>query len=84
MSPCVLAEMGRCLAPCDGHVSVEEYEREVQRLREAISASPVGVVRSLLRRIARLASGERFEEASRHRDRLDARSDSRRSSIRAR
>ena len=72
MSPCALAEMGRCLAPCDGHLSVEEYEVEVQRLREAISASPVGLVRSLLRRIRRLASGERFEEASRHRDRMAA------------
>jgi DNA polymerase-3 subunit epsilon len=72
MSPCALAEMGRCLAPCDGHLSVEEYEVEVQRLREAISASPVGIVRSLLRRIRRLASGQRFEEASRHRDRMAA------------
>ena len=36
------------------------------------SATPGRLVRSLLRRIRRLASGERFEEASRHRDRMAA------------
>lgn len=69
-SPCALAEMGRCLAPCTGAISPPSYAEEVDRVRAAIERDPGEVVRALDRRMRRLAEAERFEEAATHRDRL--------------
>jgi len=71
-SACVLAEMGRCLSPCDGAVLPEVYAAEVDRLRRALLVDPSRVVTSADVRMHALASGERFEEASVLRDRLAA------------
>ena len=71
-SPCVLAEMGRCLSPCDGSVDQATYADLVGRLREAITCDPAEVVAALGRRMSGLAGDERYEEAGAHRDRLSA------------
>ncbi len=71
-SPCVLAEMGRCLSPCDGSSDAPAYADLVDRLRSALLADPFEVVAGLDRRMAGLADDERFEEAGVHRDRLAA------------
>ena len=69
---CALAEMGRCLAPCDGSATPESYGEVVARLRAALLASPEPVVGTLGQRMRRLAAGQRFEEAGRFRERLTA------------
>ncbi|MEJ7628758.1 MAG: DEDD exonuclease domain-containing protein [Nocardioidaceae bacterium] len=69
-SACALAEMGRCLSPCDGTSSATAYTVVVERLRRAMSASPDEVVQALNRRMARLATVERFEEATSQRNRM--------------
>ena len=33
MSACALAEMGKCLSPCNGSVSADDYAAVVDRLR---------------------------------------------------
>ncbi len=71
-SACVLAEMGRCLSPCDGSSSVEDYAALVAQVRENLVHRADEVVDVLGRRMARLAEDERFEEAGVHRDRLSA------------
>jgi DNA polymerase III subunit epsilon len=71
-SPCVLAEMGRCLSPCDGTVDTTAYAALVARLRSALRADPGEVVAALDHRMSGLAVDERFEEAGVHRDRLSA------------
>ena len=70
-SPCVLAEMGRCLAPCDGRVGLERYAESVRSLLSSLS-SPGGLLAALEARMRELAEQERFEEASLARDRLRA------------
>jgi DNA polymerase-3 subunit epsilon len=70
-APCALAEMGRCLAPCDGRVDPDVYGRAVRSLLDAL-ASPAALLRVLESRMLRLAEEERFEEATLARDRLDA------------
>jgi DNA polymerase-3 subunit epsilon len=72
LSPCVLAEMGRCLSPCDGSVSPGDYAAVVQRLRATLLAAPDPVVASVSRRMSLLASSDRFEDAGSWRDRLGA------------
>ena len=72
ISACVLAEMGKCGAPCDGSESVDEYAAHVTAVRDAIESDARGVVRTLLRRIETLAAMLRYEDAATQRDRLAA------------
>ena len=72
LSPCALAEMGRCLSPCDGSVTSADYGVVVDRLRAALLREPDVVVASLSRRMAMLAKADRFEDASSWRDRLSS------------
>jgi DNA polymerase-3 subunit epsilon len=71
-SACVLAEMGKCLSPCDGSTDEAAYAAVVAQLRETLSNEPDRVVESISARMAALAADERFEEAGIHRDRLAA------------
>ncbi|MEX0427423.1 DEDD exonuclease domain-containing protein [Nocardioides sp. DS6] len=71
-SPCVLAEMGRCLSPCDGSVDETTYAALVAQLRDTLRQRPDEVVDAINRRMTALAEEERFEEAGVHRDRLAA------------
>ena len=71
-APCVLAEMGRCLSPCDGSADTATYAAVVRRLRDSLLRRPDDVVAAINRRMEGLAADERFEEASVHRDRLSA------------
>ena len=74
-SACVLAEMGRCGAPCLGPElgeSVEQYAAHAAAYRDSVSADAGSVVDRLTARIAALAADERFEDAAAQRDRLAA------------
>ncbi len=68
---CALAEMGRCVAPCEGRVTVERYGELVRSLLSSLS-SPGELLGALENRMNDLAGQERFEEAALSRDRLRA------------
>ena len=70
-APCALAEMHRCLTPCDGRVGPERYEELVRSLISSLS-TPGGLLGALEARMRDLAEQERFEEAALARDRLRA------------
>jgi DNA polymerase-3 subunit epsilon len=70
-APCALADMHRCLAPCDGRVRPERYEELVRSLLSSLS-TPGGLLETLEARMRDLAEQERFEEAALARDRLRA------------
>ena len=69
-SACVLAEMDRCLAPCDGSVDEATYALVVRQLRDTLLRRPDDVVDAINERMRSLADVERFEEAVVQRDRL--------------
>ncbi|MBF4160552.1 DEDD exonuclease domain-containing protein [Nocardioides acrostichi] len=71
-APCVLAELGRCLSPCDGSTDAATYAAVVRQLRDAMRERPDAVVDTINDRMTRLSESERFEEAGLHRDRLAA------------
>ncbi len=71
-APCVLAELGRCLSPCDGSVDPTTYAAVVRLLQDTLLRRPDEVVDAINRRMESLAADERFEEAGVHRDRLAA------------
>jgi DNA polymerase III subunit epsilon len=72
MSPCALAEMGKCLSPCDGSVSAADYSAVVGELRDSLLSRPDTVVSSLSRRMEALSAASRFEDAGSWRDRLSS------------
>jgi DNA polymerase III subunit epsilon len=70
---CALAELNRCLAPCEHRVSPEEYERRaVEPVRSAVTDDPQVLVDALLARIKALADDQRYEAAAVVRGRLVA------------
>lgn len=69
---CILAEIGRCAAPCVGGVDVEGYREVSERARRALTQDATPVVSHLLSRTSLLAGAHRFEEAATLRDRLIA------------
>lgn len=69
-SPCVLAEMGHCLSPCDGAATSEVYFAEVAGLREAMTGNPTTLVANITEKMETLSAAERYEDAALWRDRL--------------
>lgn len=70
-SPCALADMGRCQAPCDDRTTPERYAELIRGLISSLH-SPGGLLEALEQRMNRLATMDRFEEAAQARDRLRA------------
>jgi DNA polymerase-3 subunit epsilon len=68
---CALAEMGRCVAPCEGRIDPERYGELVRSLISSLS-TPGGLLAALEARLRDLAVQERFEEAALARERLHA------------
>ncbi|MFF2451073.1 DEDD exonuclease domain-containing protein [Isoptericola sp. NPDC058082] len=63
-SPCALAGMGRCSAPCTATGRADDgYDAVADAARTALTSDPSSVVDALAARVARLAAQERFEEA---------------------
>ena len=73
---CVLAELGRCGAPClgpeRGGQDAASYAAVVEDVRRALSTDASVPLQVGRERMAALARQERFEEAATTRDRLDA------------
>lgn len=71
-SACALAEMGRCVTPCNGSISREAYAALVDQVRTALSSDPRATVIAMRSRLLRLIAEQRFEEAATIRGRLEA------------
>jgi DNA polymerase-3 subunit epsilon len=69
-SACVLAELGRCEAPCEGRVTPAQYAVHAARFRSAVTGDARPVVEPLLRRVRALSAAQRYEHAAVVRDRL--------------
>ena len=62
--------MGRCGAPCAGHVDVAAYRPVVDDARALVRGADDAGLRRLSATVGDLAAAERFEDAAAHRDRL--------------
>ena len=70
--PCLDYHIDRCLAPCVGYVSQEDYGAIIESVIEFLSGDVKPVQRDLERRMQEAAAEERFEDAARYRNRLHA------------
>jgi excinuclease ABC subunit C len=70
--PCLDFHIDRCLAPCIGAVSPEDYGAIVDGVVGFLSGDTKTIQRELEERMREAAADERFEEAARYRNRLFA------------
>jgi excinuclease ABC subunit C len=70
--PCLDYHIDRCLAPCVGYVSKEDYRALIDGVIEFLSGDTRPILRELERRMRAAAAEERFEDAARYRNRLFA------------
>lgn len=69
-TPCALAELGRCGAPCSGAEDIDSYAAHTRRVAALVAGRSDEVLRLLRDRIATLAAAGRFDQAAIARDRL--------------
>src|SRR5438477_3634268 len=70
--PCLDYHIDRCLAPCVGYVSEEDYRAIIDGVIEFLSGNVRPIQRELEEKMQTAAREERFEDAARYRNRLYA------------
>ena len=70
--PCLDYHIERCLAPCVGYVSKEDYRELIDGVIEFLSGNDRPIRAELERQMRDAAAEERFEDAARYRNRLHA------------
>jgi excinuclease ABC subunit C len=68
--PCLNFQLGRCLGPCHGHISREEYRSLVDEVVHFFKGRNKDLTDSLRRKMKEAAERLDFEGAARYRDRL--------------
>ena len=68
---CLFYEINKCLAPCEGKISKKEYAKIVKEAKYAINNRKI-LIDKMTQRMLKLASNERFEEAAKLRDSIEA------------
>jgi DNA polymerase-3 subunit epsilon len=69
-TPCALAELGRCAAPCAGRQTPAEYAPAVVAVQDLVAGRATLPLHVLAGQLDELAAAERFEEAATRRDLL--------------
>ena len=68
--PCLNFELGRCLGPCHGHISQEDYRSMVDEVILFFQGRNKRLIESLERKMKEASDCLDFETAARYRDRL--------------
>ena len=68
---CLFYEINKCLAPCEGKISKKEYAKIIKEVKYAINNRKV-LIDKMIQKMLKLASSERFEEAAKLRDSIEA------------
>jgi excinuclease ABC subunit C len=70
--PCLDYHIDRCLAPCVGYVTRDDYRAIIDSVIEFLSGDVKPIQRELEEKMRAAAAEERFEDAARYRNRLYA------------
>ena len=70
--PCLQYHIKRCLAPCAGYISYEDYGKMIKAVLMLVEGRTNEVVKDLKQRMEEAAEDYNFEEAARLRDQLHA------------
>ena len=66
--PCIYKQMGRCVSPCDGSISQNDYYTMMQCTSEVLRGNIKNAVDTLTQQMSKFAEDEKFEEAAFCRD----------------
>lgn len=70
--PCLLADIGRCVAPCVERVTIDEHRQVVNDFVSFMSGSDTRFIQSLTAKMNQAAETFDYEAAARHRDNIQA------------
>jgi len=70
--PCLNFDLRLCPGPCQGKISRRRYRAVIRSLEDFLTRKHTELVEALSRRMQRLVARERFEEAAKLRDQLEA------------
>ena len=70
--PCLNSDMDRCLAPCTGQISPQEYRRMVDEMVAFLEGRDTGIVQQKEREMQAASAQLEFEKAARLRDQVQA------------
>lgn len=70
--PCLYHSMGRCVAPCSGKISKEEYRQIFNDIEKFLSGSDKELIDALTMQMKEAAAAFEFEKAALCRDKIEA------------
>lgn len=66
--PCLYYHIGKCLAPCQGKVTPEEYQKLIQQVELFLSGKQSELLKQIQTQMQKYAESEQFEKAAKMRD----------------
>ena len=66
--PCLYYHIGKCLAPCQGKVTPEEYQKLIQQVELFLSGKQSELLKQIQTQMRKYAETEQFEKAAKMRD----------------
>lgn len=66
--PCLYYQIGRCLAPCQGMVSSEEYKKLIEQVELFLQGKQSELLKHLMEQIKKYSDSQQYEKAARLRD----------------
>jgi excinuclease ABC subunit C len=68
---CLEYHIGNCKGPCEGHESIENYQKEVDAIREILKGNFKESLKNFKKRMTDLASNMHFEEAQKIKEKIE-------------
>ena len=66
--PCLYYHIGKCLAPCQGKVTPEEYQKLIHQVELFLSGKQTELLKQIQEQMQKYAETEQFEKAAKMRD----------------
>lgn len=66
--PCLYYHIGKCLAPCQGKVTPEEYQKLIRQVELFLSGKQTELLKQIQTQMQKYAAEEQFEKAAKMRD----------------
>ena len=66
--PCLYYHIGKCLAPCQGKVTPEEYQKLIKQVELFLSGKQSELLKQIQSQMQKYAENEEFEKAAKMRD----------------
>jgi excinuclease ABC subunit C len=70
--PCLRFQMNICYAPCIGNISVDDYNKKINRVKKVLSGKIPNLLKEMEYEMDQLSKKKNFEEAKKIRDEINA------------